>query len=285
MKKIAFLLVLLMITSVTANINASALEEGVEQHYYKNIGYFILSDGNICISSNKNGNKNGIVEIPEKINGRKVVEVQSVSLFIDKNTAKLIIPRYVKLIDDFSYSPHQSGVKFSVAKNNKKYCSYKGMLMSKSKKTLYAIPYNGKTTVTVPSSVVNIGSEAFCDYKNSDINENLTIKLPKGLKKIGSEAFMGIASLHSIKLPKKLEKICSCAFLDSLITYKAPQNDTDNDTYYNTEIKIPKSVSYIGHWAIGYSSHGKVNSGLIKGKKYSAAYWYAKANKFDFKAE
>ena len=284
MKKIISLtlaLVLIIGTLCVFPVGASAKVAPTKT--YKGFEYYELSDGGIRIIG-YDSDKSGTVTIPETIKGKKVVSILQFSTLVNDKTTKLVIPRYVKTIT-YTSGNFRTGLKYSVAKANKTFCSYKGMLMTKSKKTLYAMPYSDKKTITVPSTVVNIRARAFYSFAGGSIfNDPITIKLPKGLKKIGAYAFMGIDELHRITLPSGLKSIGRSAFYDSLIKYNKPGEKTVD---YMTKIRIPKSVTTIGRHAIGYchpgEDTGKVSC-LIKGAKGSAAEAYAKANKFEFKA-
>ena len=90
--------------------------------------------------------------------------------------------------------------------------------------------YGCKNTV-IPSSVVEIGKEAFfgCEMK--------TIQIPGSVKKIGHQAFSSCSNLTEVKLPEGLENIDVSAFgsCEQLVT-----------------IEIPSSIKRIEEWAFAW---------------------------------
>ena len=104
-------------------------------------------------------------------------------------------------------------------------------------------------TVTLPSSVVVIESEAF------QLCENLkSVKLSEGTKEIQDAAFTNCISLESINLPKSLELIGEHVFsgCESLKSISIPGGVTELDfsTFMNctnlTKVTIPEGVTSIG---------------------------------------
>lgn len=270
-----------IITSIcafgTINVSAAKIRK------YKDYKYTIRSNGSVEIKE-YTGSVKGVVRIPEKIKGRKVAVISYLRSFANgKKTKKIVIPRYVKVIRNRDLRLSRTGTKISVDSKNTKFCSYKGMLMSKSKKTLYYVPYTDTETFTVPSTVVNIANNAFYDdFAGGSYKDNFTVKLPKGLKKIGANAFANIYGLKTIKLPDGLKTIGKGAFQDTLIDY--------NKRPYMGKITVPESVTEIGDFALGWM-HGELedmgynhHSFLIKGYKGSAAEAYAKKHDIKFKA-
>ena len=66
----------------------------------------------------------------------------------------------------------------------------------------------GLTNITIPSSVVNIGTDAF---RNSGLT---TIELPSRLTSIGLGLFLGCSDLVSVKIPLTVGSIGESAFVD-----------------------------------------------------------------------
>ena len=94
-----------------------------------------------------------------------------------------------------------------------------------------AFAYSDIKILTVPDSVINIGSAAFFGC------EDLTkVTLGKGVKNIDEGAFYYCTSLSSINIPTSVKTIGDCAFLNC---------------YKLTSITIPASVTTIGDAALG----------------------------------
>ena len=66
----------------------------------------------------------------------------------------------------------------------------------------------GLTNITIPSSVVNIGTDAFA---NSGLT---TIELPSSITSIGFGLFLACSDLVSVKIPLSVESIGESAFVD-----------------------------------------------------------------------
>ena len=83
-----------------------------------------------------------------------------------------------------------SGLKsFVVASSNANYKAVSGLLLTKDGKTLVAVPC-GLTSVTIPSSVTNIGECAFSGCTNLT-----SVTIPDSVTRIGEGAFSGCRGL------------------------------------------------------------------------------------------
>ena len=109
------------------------------------------------------------------------------------------------------------------------------------------------TSVTLPNSIIHIGSWAF--YSCSSLT---TIHIPNSVKSIGHNAFDGCKSLTSITIPNSVTWIGIEAFLDcsSLTSVNIPDGVThiNSGTFENcsslTSITIPNSVTHIEDHAL-----------------------------------
>ena len=161
-----------------------------------------------------------------------------------KVLSKLIIPANVSNVGNGIVAGCDALKSLSVDSNNKKYDSRGkcNAVIEKSSNTLIA----GSNVTAIPSTVKNIGDEAFyeCSRLSSvilpngvtSIGEfafyncgNLTrVTLPNTVKKIGGDAFRWCEKLSKITLPDSVLKLGSGAFCNCNITsMHIPANVTD----------------------------------------------------------
>ena len=123
-------------------------------------------------------------------------------------------------------------------------------------------------TVFLPENLTKIETYAFEFCKKL---KNLT--LPQSTKSIGNGAFYGCTSLNKVTINEGLKSIARAAFVNTALT----------------SVKIPKSVTYIGDYALGYTyqnkTYTKVDGFTIYGDRGTEAERYAKANGFNFVAQ
>ena len=101
-------------------------------------------------------------------------------------------------VDAFSECSNLTDIK--VDKNNTAYCSVDGVIYSKDITTLILCPA-GKTSITIPDSVKNIGSSSFSGSALTSID------IPESVTAIGEEAFCDCPSLRSVTLPTSVRNI------------------------------------------------------------------------------
>lgn len=92
-----------------------------------------------------------------------------------------------------------------------------------------AFQYCNFTSVAIPDSVANIGGSAFYGCANLK-----SITIPNGVTNIGYSTFYGCTNLTSIIIPNSVTSISSCAFWECTAL---------------KDLTIPDSVTYIGYSA------------------------------------
>lgn len=129
--------------------------------------------------------------------------------------------------------------------------------------------YNGRAErVEIPCEIDGITVKAVAHGAFSGCGFIKSVKIPNTVRDICFEAFSDCVSLECVQIPKSVTYIgnrafCGCKSLKFL--------------------SLPSSVEIIGDKALGYSDiQTKTEGFLLSGKKLSAVYKYAKANRFDF---
>lgn len=115
---------------------------------------------------------------------------------------------------------------FSISDKNENFIVYDGCLYDSKKSLLYAVPMKGKTTLSLPSSVIGINSEAAWG------SELTKVTLPKGLLAIADYTFED-CPITEINIPNTVTYIDEQAFANTKIT----------------KLTIPESVGYVGDGA------------------------------------
>ena len=172
--------------------------------------------------------------------------------------------------------------KITVSKNNKYFCSVKGVLYDKKKKTLIRYPRGLHKMVPIPKTVVTIGEGAFC---SCDIKK---FKIPKTIKKIdtGAFAYFSFGKGIDLTIPNSVKSIGVGAFFNSGIKNITLSNKMKEIPMYSfsycfelENITVPKSVKKIDSWAF----QRVMDNITVKGYKGSYAQSYAKKNNIKFK--
>ena len=111
---------------------------------------------------------------------------------------------------------------------------------------------NSLETVELPSTLEEIGDEAFYDCKSLE-----TIHFPTSLERIGVYAFAECDALRDVVLPESLETICEGTFsnCDNLTDISLPDNLYAIEAYAFencgelVEIRLPDSLEFLGYRA------------------------------------
>jgi len=174
------------------------------------------------------------------------LEKIGVRAFLNTKIESITIPNSVKEIDslafDFLKISH-----ISINLNNKNFEIKDNFFIDKNNKKILAYLDKKTTKVTIPSSIKEIGKDAFSGCAN--LKE---VILNEGLEKIGDEAFSS-TKIESITIPGSVKEIGKGAFsgcknLEEIILNEGLEK-IGHPAFSNTNIKsitIPSSVKEIG---------------------------------------
>ena len=186
----------------------------------------------------------GNVVIPEKIDGKKVISIQSNAFKNNDYLKSIDLPATITSIGDgvFTNCKNLTAVTYeelnlsAIGKDTFKGCaSLRDFDIPSSVVSIGDNAFDGckmLTNVTIPTAISSLGNNAFrdCIALTSvvfDLNSNLavvgaeafcgcmnlsTLVLPESVKVIGESAFFGCSALGTIDLPDVLENIKSYAF-------------------------------------------------------------------------
>lgn len=123
----------------------------------------------------------------------------------NKKTQKIILPKTILSIEKGTFTNFTKLKTIQIAKDNPKFKSVKGSVLSKNGKILYGA-VTQKGTYKVPTGVKIIASRAFA---YSSVKK---VILPKGCKEIKARAFYRCSGLKTVKNVKRVKNIGKGAF-------------------------------------------------------------------------
>ncbi len=234
--------------------------------------------------------------------------------FVDTRIKKITLPKSLKKLEiaDSDFGTFPDSLKtLSISKKNKYFSTKNGILYNKKMtKILFYPRRRGLKTYRIPKSVKSIPANAF---SRAEINKVIvggkikrigkyafahceyikTMIIKKGVKSIAPDAFY-FGNVYNIKLPNTIKKIEANTFyacsVDSINIPRSVKSIGANAFFGSGlgKITVPPTVKKIGTDAIGIvygecGSYGGVNkSTIIRCKKNSAAYKYAKKQKVKY---
>jgi len=193
----------------------------------KSVYYYIIKDS----ENEKPGkvsakllNKTAAIKIPEtvKINGNIYVVTEVTGLCYpdypdssaktdaykcrkNQKTTEIILPKTIKRVEKGAFTNFTKLKKITVDKNNRKFKSVNGALLSRDGRILYGVP-TLKGTYRVPYGVTVITSRTFAYSKVEKVI------LPKSCRKIKDRAFYRAGDLKVVKNLSRVKKIGSNVF-------------------------------------------------------------------------
>lgn len=152
---------------------------------------------------------------------------------------------------------------------------------------------NSLIDLVIPEGTISIGAKAFYMCENLE-----SISIADSVKFLGEDTFIFCGELRKVKWSAGLETIESESFYDSnkLTEIEIPEGVTtlEEDALINTGLKsitIPKSVTYMGDYSVGYTIEDDEDGNTVKlpvegfkiyGYSGSAAETYADSTEFEF---
>ncbi|MBP3315538.1 MAG: leucine-rich repeat protein [Clostridia bacterium] len=210
--------------------------------------YELLDDGTYAVKIDRTVSEDGILRIPDSLNGKPVTVVKSSAVSeADKTSAikEVIIPDSVTTIEPKTFATFENLEK---------------VVLGNRVTTIGDAAFNGcrkLKSINLPDSLQYIGVAAFQSCRGLQ-----NIVLPKSLTTIGSYAFQDCIALSSIVIPDSIETIeehsfSYCASLESVTLRKGVKKIKDNAFYECTalsEIILNEGLEEIGLSAFAASA-------------------------------
>ena len=197
-------------------------------------------------------NVKGEYSIPETVNGLPVTRTWAIAFANQPELTSIHVPASLTdLYNSGTFRGTTNLIKVTVDEDNPEYCTLEGVLYSKDKKTICALPTaDPPTEYVVTDNVEIIGSDVFLGYPFESVimpdsvieikmlafkdMENLkNVKMSNSLKEIGPFTFERDIALESIDIPASVEEISRCAFGEcaslTSITINNPECYISND--------------------------------------------------------
>ncbi len=270
-KVISLILSLVMIFSIIAGFNLTAIADDEDVLTYGDYEYCIQEDDSLKITG-YTGNQTTL-NIPSTINGKKVTSIGDSAFEDCENLENVTIPNSITSIgedafnntayynDDSNWDDGVLYISNCLIYTNNDFESVTDYKIKDGTRLIADWAFEAYfpieltlTSITIPNSVINIGVGAFWNCTNLT---NITI--PNSVKNIGVRAFEDCTSLKSITIPDSVTSINNGLFSNctSLTDLTIPSSVTSiaydalSDTgYYNDKSKWNNGVLYISNCLI-----------------------------------
>ncbi|MBO4508007.1 MAG: leucine-rich repeat protein [Spirochaetaceae bacterium] len=162
------------------------------------------------------------------------------------NLTSITLPASVTSISNTAFSGCSDLVSINVPAGNSDYSSANGVLLNNNGTTLICCP-EGKTSVSVPSTVTSIGNNAFNGCTGLE-----SIVIPDSVTSVGTGVFNGCTNIESVTLPGTLNQTSIQNALSSLPTNNAVSsydievtNITTDDQISSLKTALSNSGKYV----------------------------------------
>ena len=253
----------------TVKISGAVENIATDAFYYcSKLSRIDVDVNNACYSSINgnlyNKNKTTLIQYATGKNDRSFEVPNNVTSIDDQafcgcsELINVIIPDSVASIGYWSFRDCSGLTSINVDENNKKYCSYDGVLFNKNMTTLIQYPpAKANSEYVIPDSVMCIEDSAFFEC-----TELTSITIPNSVTSIGDYAFYGCTGLTSVTIPDSVTSIGGSAFYGC--TGLASVNISNSVTSINdlafygctglTSVIIPDSVKTISFFSFAFCS-------------------------------
>jgi len=173
------------------------------------------------------------------------------------NLGSINIPASTQIITANPFANSKKLTQITVNHNNTSFESVNGLLYTKNRQILIAVPLMFEGTLTVDAATTEIGIDAMC------YSEKITqINLPTNLQKIGYGSIYNCIGLSSIVIPNSVTTIDAWAFgwNLNLQTVQMPESLSllGNYAFYNcpklTSIQLPNSLTTLPNDCFGWNT-------------------------------
>ena len=232
----------------------------------------------------------GEIEIPNMLDGKQVTIIGESAFYGCDGLTGIFIPEGITNIAISAFEDCHRLIKFDVSKDNPRYRSHEGFLMTTDERSLLLAP-SGLESVIIPDCVTNIEEKAFeycrnltsatlpqcaCSSQLSQIFRSCfqritNVVISASVTNIGAYAFRDCGSMENVTIPDGVVSIGDYAFhnCQRLASVRIPDSVTNigNNTFewcYNLAcVAIPQYVCSIGLRDVFPSSYETITNVVI----------------------